>query len=123
MDIEEKMTIMKLRKLPDKKEVRTITHKFMSVDGVRMPISVGLIDLLFDLQDTNSFHCYLRIDSKELIEALVKCGFVKNGNRGRGGDAIIAGGLYYCTDKFKRCYKQLTAKIESLVYDKAGNII
>ena len=111
---------MILRKLKDQIEVRTITHKFMSVDGVRMPISVGLIDLLFDLQDTDSFHSFMRIDSGALVEALVKCGFVKNGNRGRGGDVIIAGGLYYCTDKFKKCYKQLTAKLESIIYDKNG---
>ena len=107
---------MNLRKLPDKKEYRTITHKFMSVDGVRMPVPLDMLELLIDLNDSDARFAPLKIQSKVLIEALMECGFIKNGNRGRGGNVIIAGGKYYCTFKFKRYYEQLYAKVESILY-------
>jgi hypothetical protein len=107
---------MKLRKLPDRTEIVTVVKKFISVDGVRIELPSDAYDVFQALRDTTYPTDLVRLFDKGFIEALIKCGFIKNGNRGASSFAVIANGKYFCTEKFRKCYKQLIAKVLEILY-------
>lgn len=111
---------MKLRKLPNKTETFTVIKRSMSVDGVRIELPSDMCSLFEDLNDTTYPTDLIRIYDRELVKALMDCGFIRNGSRGSRTDAVFAGDKYYATDRFRKHYPQLTKKVLSILYDKLG---
>lgn len=108
---------MKLRKLPIKTEKKNIVivTKFLSIDRIKIELPDDALGLFESLLDTSYPMTLVRIYGKSLAASLIKCGLIKNGNRGRGGDTVIMNGKYYCTAKFRNNYKQLIRKISEIL--------